>query len=149
MRLKIITLLYSLFFVSGTLYSATAVVPENSGCRYIRNFNQENYGFAAQNWVILQDSRGIIYTANQAGVLEYDGAIWGGIILPRTRSMDMADSGTIYVGGKDEVGFIDSKPDGSPVYVSLRHYLHENEREFGWVMRTNVTQEGVYFRTSK
>jgi signal transduction histidine kinase/DNA-binding response OmpR family regulator len=131
------------------LYPGPVKVPENNGCRYLVNYNQKDYNFAEQNWVILQDRRGIIYAANQAGVLECDGVDWGGVVLPRTRSMDMDNSGTIYVGGKDEIGFIDTKADSSLTYVSLLRYLDENELDFGWVMSTHATEAGIYFRTSK
>ncbi|MFC2154998.1 ATP-binding protein [Acidobacteriota bacterium] len=148
MRKTLIILFHLLFLVRSMLYPVPVIIPENNGCRFLVNYNQRDYNFAAQNWVVLQDPKGIIYAANQAGILECYGVDWGGVVLPKTRSMDMDDSGTIYVGGFNEFGFIDTKPDGSPVYISLLRYLGKNERNFGLVMRTNVTQEGVYFRTA-
>jgi len=47
-----------------------------TGLPFLRNFLPKEYGFHPQNWVITQDSRGIMFIANTAGLLEYDGVTW-------------------------------------------------------------------------
>ena len=135
--------------VCGLLFPAAVEFPGESGCRYLRNYNRKDYGFHPQNWFILEDSRGMIYAANQAGVLEYDGVKWGGFVLPNVRSLALGDSGVIYVGGYNEIGFIGSEPNGSLEFVSLLQQVEKKAQTFGWVMRTHATKEGIYFRTKK
>jgi hypothetical protein len=42
----------------------------------IQNFTPVDYGAENQNWSITQSSNKNIYTANDGGVLEYNGAVW-------------------------------------------------------------------------
>lgn len=39
----------------------------------IRNFTKNEYNAESQNWSIVQDTRGFVYFANNAGLLEFDG----------------------------------------------------------------------------
>jgi signal transduction histidine kinase/DNA-binding response OmpR family regulator/ligand-binding sensor domain-containing protein len=153
MGLRTLTLFYLFFFTYGILFPAAAPAPENTGCRFLRNYNRENYGFADQNWSLLQDRRGIIYAANSGGLLDYDGIYWGGTILPNkkgARSLTTAkNSGVIYVGGYNEIGFIAPVANRSPSYMSLLRHIDEKEQDFGRVWKTHATKEGIYFRTSQ
>lgn len=149
MLLRTLTLLCLLLTVCGSLFPAAAGTAENSACRYLKNYNREDYGFAAQNWVVLQDRQGIIYAANSGGLLDFDGVHWGGVKLEYLRSLAIDSSGTIYVGGLNEIGFIASRSNGSLFYVSLIQHLDKKERNFSRVMKTHTTKEGVYFRTSQ
>ncbi len=44
----------------------------NPGLKYYRNYSPEEYKYQPQNWCIIQDRSGIIYVANNGGVMEYD-----------------------------------------------------------------------------
>jgi signal transduction histidine kinase/DNA-binding response OmpR family regulator len=124
-----------------------------TGFNYSRNYSpeKENNHIQSQNWVILQDKRGIIFVGNHGGVLEFDGISWRLISVTNNvvRSMAIDDTGTIYVGGKDEIGFLAPDAKGTLQYVSLLDRLADNQRNFSDVWSANSTKEGVYFRTSK
>ena len=98
-----------------------AVLTPTSGSKYFQNYTPGEYDHHPQNWAVAQDKRGIIYVANQAGLLEYDGVSRRIIDIPNrtVRSLDIDDSGTIYIGGKDKIGFLAPEPNGTLAYVSL------------------------------
>ncbi|MGD2089251.1 MAG: hypothetical protein PVH61_23945 [Candidatus Aminicenantes bacterium] len=52
------------------------------GFKNIKNFTSLDYDLLSQNWCITRDTRGVIYAANQGGVLEYDGVTWQTIDVP-------------------------------------------------------------------
>lgn len=129
------------------LYSA------ETGAPLIRNFPPTEYNGAVQNWVTVQDRRGVIYVGNvEDGVLEFDGIRWRRIpTTNRTvvRSMAVADDGRIYVGALGEVGYLAPDESGVTRYVSLLERIPPEYRDFADVWRTFATPEGVYFETFK
>ena len=117
------------------------------GLKYLKNYSS---GLHPQNWSILQDQRGIIYVANNGGVLEYDGVHWRTIKVPnwKVRSLAVDASDTVYIGGLDEIGFLAADTKSSLQYVSLLDRLEKDQKNFSDVWRINPTREGIYFRTS-
>ncbi len=137
-----------LFFIPQNLYS------EDTGYKYFKNYSYKDYDHHAQNWGIAQAKNGIIYVANQAGVLEFDGVSWRVIYkdIPNftVHSIDIDYTGTIYIGGKDEIGCLIPDEKGALHYESLLDYIEdENLKKFSNVWSTHAAREGIYFRTSK
>jgi signal transduction histidine kinase/DNA-binding response OmpR family regulator len=122
----------------------------NTGYKYLRNYTPKEYDWHSQNWCILQDKRGIIYVGNHDGLLEFDGVSWRKISIPQNtvRSMAVDESGTIYIGGINEIGFLKPDSRGTLKYNSLLEHLKENQKDFADVWRTHATKEGIYFRTN-
>ena len=133
------------FLISQSLYS------EDAGFRYLRNYSYKEYDHQPQNWGIIQGPDGIIYVANHGGVLTYDGVSWRLIYVPNmtVRSLAIDESGTIYVGGNGEIGYLAPDNRGFLQYVSLMTYLEEGQRSFTNVWRTHATKEGIYFCPSE
>ena len=50
--------------------------PSDHGRPFVKNYSPKDYEGSAQNWAAVQDKRGVLYFANQAGVIEYDGVNW-------------------------------------------------------------------------
>jgi len=122
------------------------------GIQYLHNFSRKDYRNQSQNWAILQDKRGFIYIANQGMLMEFDGVSWVEINIPNKTVRSLAineDDGTIYVGGKDEIGFLTPDQKGKLHYQSLISHLDEKYRNFSNVWRAYWTKEGVYFWTLK
>lgn len=114
------------------------------------HFAPPNYQQAPQNWAVVQDDRGLIYVANNDGVLQYDGQRWR--LIPTStgalvRSLS-ADS-LIYVGAKEDFGYLRPDSLGSLQYRSLYEQIPEGERDFGDVWKTHTTSEGVYYQASE
>jgi signal transduction histidine kinase/DNA-binding response OmpR family regulator len=143
---------FSALLVCGLLISAPLnVYCQNAGLKYLKNYSPKDYKDQPQNWWILQDKRGIIYVANHGGVLEFDGVNWREIVVPNktVRSMAIDHTGTVYIGGNNEIGFLAPDPDRSLKYVSLLEHLEKNKRNFSNVWATHSAKEGIYFKTTK
>jgi ligand-binding sensor domain-containing protein len=124
---------------------------QDTGFKYIKNFTPKDYNHRAQNWSIVQDKRGIIYVGNNGGVLEYDGVSWRLIRVPgwNVFSLTADNAGTVYIAGKDEIGFLAPDARGTLQYKSLRGKLTDDQKNFSRARKTHALKEGVYFRSSK
>jgi ligand-binding sensor domain-containing protein len=139
-------LFLGLFFViTQRLYSNT------TGFKYIKNYSPNDYNNQIQNWGIVQAKNGIIYVANEGGVLEFDGVCWRTINVPNdiVRSIAIDETGTIYIGGRDEIGYLAPGPKRYLEYMSLLDQFGDEYKNFSYVWSTHATKEGIYFRTSK
>jgi len=61
----------------------------------------------AQNRQIRQDKKGVLYFANNEGLLSFDGVSWKAYPLPNkniVRSIEFWPDGKLYVGGPEEFG---------------------------------------------
>ncbi|NIO79085.1 MAG: response regulator [Candidatus Aminicenantes bacterium] len=119
--------------------------------KYIKNYTTQTYDSFPQNWCILQDQRGVIYAANQGGILEFDGVSWRTIKIPigSVRSMDITSDGTIYIGGRNEIGFLEPGANGKLRYVSLLNHLNKDDRrELSYVYQVLCTTDSVWFRSA-
>lgn len=136
----------AVMFLIGSPFSYS----QDSGFKYIKNYTPKDYDCEPQNWGILQDKRGVIYVANQGGLLEFDGVSWRTIKIPNNnvRSMAMDEKGIIYIGGNNEIGFLAPDLQGSLQYVSLVGRLEEDEKNFSEVWTTHAAADGIYFNTS-
>jgi signal transduction histidine kinase/DNA-binding NarL/FixJ family response regulator len=144
--------LFWVFLMIGLpFWGGLSMFGQNGGFKYFKNYSHKGYARSPQNWCVLQDKRGIIYVANQGGVLEFDGVYWRTLEIPNqsVRSMAINDKGTIYIGGKSELGFLARDSNGFSKYVSLLDQIKDSQRNFSNVWRINSTQKEIYFRTTK
>jgi signal transduction histidine kinase/DNA-binding response OmpR family regulator len=135
-----------LFLISQNLYS------KEPGYKYFKNYTYKEYDHLPQNWGIAQDKNGFIYVANNGGVLVYDGASWEIIGIPKyapVRSLTIDENGTVYIGGKNKIGYLAPDENGYLQYVSLLDHLDDRFKNFSNVWRTHAIKEGIFFRTSK
>jgi len=135
-----------LFLVPGNLCS------QETGYKYFKNYSYRDYEHHPQNWGMAQHQDGIIYVANQAGVLIYDGVSWRVMGVPdytTVRSLAIDETGTVYIGGVGEIGHLKADEKGVLHYVSLMDQLEEKHRNFSDIWRTVTTKEGIYFNSSK
>src|ERR1700749_915101 len=76
------------------------------GLPLIVNYSKTDFHGGAQTWDIKQDSRGLLYFANNEGLICYDGTYWKVYPLPnRTilRSIAIDKNDRIYAGGQGEI----------------------------------------------
>lgn len=122
-----------------------------NGLPYIQNFSPKEYGEYPQNWGIAQDERGVMYFANNHGILIYDGVSWRLVKLPNQslpRSLRLHD-GQIYFGGRLELGYLKVEANGELQPVSLLDKIPEKHHDFRDVWSIESTEEGIFFRTYK
>ncbi len=121
---------------------------DEAGRFYVQNFAPEDYGAKAQNWAVAQSREGLIYVANGAGVLEYDGVSWHLFRVANkndARSLAVDAGGRVYVGATGELGYLAPGAGGGLAYVSLLEHIPEEDREFAEVWRAFALSDGVYF----
>ena len=123
-----------------------------NGRPVIRNFLPNEYQAHDSNMVAVQDSRGLVYFGNRDLILEYDGETWRKIPVPNAVSihgMAIDENDRIYVGGFNELGYIENKPRAEKTFVSLTGRLPVEDRDFMDVWAIHVTPQGVYFATNQ
>lgn len=121
------------------------------GLPFIENFSPDSYDAHGQNWTIIQDKNGFLYFGNTDGyILQYDGVSWRRIPIKNSsivRSLAMDSSGTIYVGGQNEFGYLSPDSAGTLTYRSLLDFIDSSFHSFGNIWQIHTTQKYVYFNT--
>lgn len=115
----------------------------------IVNYNKQTYNGGLQNWDIKQDDRGIIYIANNEGLLTFDGNYWSLFPLPNrtiVRSIFIKNN-VVYVGGQGEMGYFKSNNNGILVYFSLNGYLSEKDKSYGDIWDIAENGNYIFFRS--
>ncbi len=121
---------------------------QETGLPFVQNYTPNDYGAATDNWGIVQDSLGVLYFANGDGVLTYDGVSWNLIELPNSGSvlsLAIDKKGKIYVGGANEMGYLESNSIGRLNYVSLLSELPQEYHDLDNIRKIHVTDDGVIF----
>ncbi|MEM8566067.1 MAG: triple tyrosine motif-containing protein [Bacteroidota bacterium] len=120
----------------------------NIGLPFIHQYSTSEYKAGIQNWSIRQDKRGLIYVANNFGVLEYDGSNWIRYQVvngTKVRDLALADNGLIYVANQGDFGFLKPNTIGAYEYVSLADSLDPKYRDFDETWKVFYTPEEVFF----
>jgi len=143
-------------FLIITIYISINIFSQDNitqGKPFIQNYSNKDYNAPDdQTWAILQDKNGVMYFGKNNGILEFDGTNWRLIELPNkfvVRSLAMDDkTGTIYVGGRADLGNLKRDSLGALKYNSLLNIIPEEYRTFEDVWQTVVLKGQVVFRTS-
>ena len=146
-------LLYSALLVCASTASAQEAVDATAeiGQPFIRNYGPAEYNGSVQTWSIAQDHRGILYAGQNAGVLTYDGVAWRTIRMPTAaRAVGVSESGTVYVGSGDDLGFLAPDSVGQLGFQSLRDRLSEEDKQnIGDVHYIAVDGETIWLSSRK
>lgn len=129
-----------------TFCQNTIALPE------IVNYSKLDYNAGTQNWAIVQDKKGIIYVANDEGLLSFDGNFWRKYATPASstvRSLAIASDGKIYAGSQGEIGFFQPGKDGILHYTSLNNLLPASEKDFTDIWNVVIYKDAVFFRSFK
>lgn len=127
-----------------------AVGQSTIGLPAIKNYRNTDYHASIEIWDVHQDKRGLLYFANDDGLLTFDGEYWKIYTLPNKaaiKSLAIDDFGRIYVGGQDEVGYFFPDPHGILTYHSLKELLPTVARQFADIWNIVIMPDAVYFRT--
>jgi ligand-binding sensor domain-containing protein/DNA-binding CsgD family transcriptional regulator len=136
--------LFFIFFPVITYAQNTIGLPD------VINYSKQSYKGGLQNWDIKQDKNGIIYVANNEGLLRFDGTYWYLYSLPNktiVRSVEIGPDNKIYVGGQDELGYFFPDLNGRLQYHSLTKFISEKDHSFGDVWDIILYNKDVFFRT--
>lgn len=146
-RFLVIQVLLVALTASISAHSSAAHAAER-GKLFIQLFPPEDYGGPPEVRDIVQDASGAIYAACDAGVLQFDGAVWRTIPHPDQlpiHSLAIDNHGTIFVGCDGDIGSLRADETGTYRFVSLLEKVPSPHRTFQRVQRTIVSPDGVFF----
>lgn len=136
-----------LFLVAVALFSSSVLYGQHTGIGspVVTNFSRSDYQAGTQNWAIQQGENGLMYFANNKGILEFDGTNWTTMALPNrtiVRSLRFGQKGQLFVGGQNEFGYLKSSGKTGSTYTSLTHLVPTPLHSFGdvWEIFTNGGQ---------
>ncbi|HTJ13129.1 MAG TPA: triple tyrosine motif-containing protein [Dinghuibacter sp.] len=120
------------------------------GLPLVINYNKLDFHGGAQTWDMAQDRRGMMYFANNEGLMSFDGTYWKIYPLPNgtiVRSITLVDD-RIYVGGQGELGYFQPDSTGALRYNSLVGLLPAGQRLFADIWEVYILGESVFFRAT-
>lgn len=145
--MKRFIILFFTFFSTITQSQNLSLLPP------IYNYSQTQYKAGMQNWQVSQCQDGILYVANNQGLLTFDGQVWQLYYLPQkkiARSV-FADSSTsnlrVYVGSFEEFGYFQRNAQNQLVYTSLKDQLKNYTFHNDEVWQIFKYQDKIYFQT--
>lgn len=127
-----------------------AIAQPTIGIPAIRNYTHADYNAATEIWDANQDKNGILYFANNEGLLSFDGSYWKIYQMPNKaaiKSVAIDASGKIYCGGQDEIGYFFPDHDGILKFHSLKNLLPQKARQFADIWSIVFFNNEVFFRT--
>ncbi len=132
--------------IYGQIKQATAL-----GVPFVHSYDKEAYKAGTQNWAISQDVNGVIYVANNDGLLVNNGSDWRTYYLPNrtlARSLAVSKDRKVYVGGQNEFGYFELQNNGDYTFTSLAGRFEDEYRDFEDVWDIQIFGEAVFFRSS-
>ncbi len=116
----------------------------------LKNYSPELMQAANQNWSVTQTPSRYIYTANTAGVVQYDGNRWSLLPLPNqqiVRSVSADNRGNVFCGGFGEFGYWRAAGMGVSGYVSLSDSLETKNKVSEEIWHILIAEGKVYFQS--
>ncbi len=155
LRIVIVSLLLCLSFCLSSLATGQTVASNTAfssilGAPIITNYDAKIYKAHSQNWVSIQDQRGIIYFGNSSGLIEFDGQRWRTVATkgnPMIRALAIGSDQTIYYGSIGDFGYLAVNASGKLQAISLFEQIPKSDNNFNDVWQIEATSHGVYFLT--
>jgi len=137
------------WFASVTCMVCSAQSPM-FGLPEIRNFARSEYAGGLQSWAFTETDNGLLYFANNLGLLEYNGTHW--TVHQSIKAVNRAvcaDGDRIYVGAFNEFGYYEENDNGRLVYHSLIGLVKVKIGDFDEIWRIHKTSFGIVFQSFK
>ena len=122
---KLVAFLFLIVIFLNNIFVAQVT---NYGSLPYKNYSQKDYNANPQIFDIVQDKKGLMYFANQRGVLEYDGINWRTIEtrhIEEARCIELLENGTLIVGTTAGFGIIKPNEKNKLIYQSLSEILNQ------------------------
>ena len=140
------------FFLLLFIVSHFTSVGQNTiGLPQIINYDKNDYHGGSQTWNIGQDDRGIMYFANNEGLVTFDGFYWKVYPLPHKtimRSLAIGGENKVYAGGQGEFGYFSPDRNGIMQFTSLVDLVPDKEKTFADIWKTVIYKDAVFFQAS-
>ncbi|MDX2304288.1 MAG: ATP-binding protein [Microscillaceae bacterium] len=113
---------------------------------FLYSYNSPISNTDNQNLAALQGDNGNMYFANTKGLITYDGVQWKIIsTLSTPYSLAKNESGTIYVGCRENFGYLDEDIFGRTIYKSIS----PANKDFGEITQVCSAKDKIYFYTDR
>jgi DNA-binding CsgD family transcriptional regulator len=120
------------------------------GLPLLHHFDKRKYKAGMQNWAIACDQYGVMYFANNEGLLRYDGSDFDLFPMPDpakvVRSV-MVSGDTIFTGSFEEFGYFLPDGKGGLMYHSLMGQLPSTERNTDEFWKIYKTPWGILYQS--
>lgn len=123
---------------------------QSPGLPFSKFYASKEYQGGIQNFSFTQSISGLIYVANNFGLLEYDGTTWRRYSLPNStkiRDVHIDERGIIYVAGQGEFGYFKPDDTGYLRYHSLIDKLPESSKNLEEIWKIIFVHDQVIFCT--
>jgi len=141
----------SFFLLILSLFLSYSVSSQRlQGLPFIKYYSSQDYEGGIQNWSITQNNEGLIYVANNFGLLEYDGTTWNRHVLPsetKMRDVCIGKEGKVYVASQGDFGYYSPSKTGPLTFTSLADSLPDKYRNFDETWRLYLIDDYVVFCT--
>ncbi|WP_026999915.1 triple tyrosine motif-containing protein [Eisenibacter elegans] len=134
-----------LFIAFGLVVSVALPIQAQDGDYFLQNYEIPLNNLDNKNLAVVQGNNGYLYFANTKGILVYDGVFWQ-IIETLSTPYALAkhpSDGTIYVGCKDDYGYLERDLNG------VEHYRSAIPKDFkdklGKLKQIHFLGEEVFF----
>lgn len=141
----------NLFIVSIIIllsgYASDSIVAKEP---HVINITREKYNADNKNWSIGQDERGVMYFANDYGLLEFNGVTWKTNRLPNAlnvRSIAVLSHNTIFTGSYEEFGRWDRDISGKLAYTSLSQNIDKRNFKNDDFWKICICGDKVYYQS--
>lgn len=114
----------------------------------VTNYSAREYNAASQNWGLSTNDDGVLFVANNEGLLRFDGQRWELFTLPNHTTIRSVFSveDRIYTGSYEEFGYWTTTSTGDLTYTSLTHLIDATfQNEEFWQIGT--WGDSVFFRS--
>ena len=115
----------------------------------IVNYDNTTYNAGTHNWDIQQDRNGVMYFANNEGVLTFDGSRWKIYPLPNktiVRSIKIGFDKKLYAGGQGDFGFFSPDKNGKLIFTSLKEKIPKKHQSFADIWNVQSIGNAIFFR---
>lgn len=134
------------------LFIQVSIFAQDIGLPFSKYYSSQEYQVGIQNYAITQSTKGLIYIANNYGLLEYDGTTWRRYALPsgtKLRHVQLDEDGQIYVTGQGDFGYFTPNRIGQLEFQSLKNKLPEAFKNLEEVWKVYITSEEILFCTTR
>ena len=142
-----------IFIVLFIGFYCQAKAQSMSAAPLVKNYPKQVYHGGTQTWDICEGENGLIFYANNEGLLLFDGREFSHFALPKNtilRSIYYAqNTKRIYAGGQNELGYFEFEKNGNLNFHSLASLLPEGNKGFEDVWGIEELNGNIYFQTSR
>lgn len=120
-----------------------------NGLPFVQTYTTDEYEAHGQNWAIVEDNKGVMYFANNYGLLQYNGVQWNLFENPNSpyiRSLNVDKNGIVYYGASSDFGMVLPDSVGNLKYFSISKASGMDTLNFNNVWNVHIIGNYIYFQ---